>query len=351
MTGDFSMKTILGLVTLAILAISASAEESKIADVKSAGANVAPMPMSTQMNLRGRYDWTHTENKTAAGTSKNSEFSAQDLRIVTDGKVNTTTKFSFTLKPLKSSSGEDLVDTAFVTKKLNDTFSLLIGKQAPLVGGRENDYPDYELSLLSSFKSALPSNTPGVAVQTEFAGQSLYLQSLKASDSALKSAYIYGAAYYGSFLDGKIAPIFSYHQEATDRSHQKNKYIALGTQFLSGNTVLEFDWLKKSEEKNGVSSKNLDTTSMVLHLRYNHETYKPYAKVILDKKQNINATVTETERTAWEAGFEYYPTKDEDLQYHAVYNSAETKEKVGGTATTTDSQIIVGATFSFNILK
>ena len=346
------MKAIFSLLTMVLVGIAnVHADESKIQDVKSAGTNLAPMPMSTVMNLRGRYDWTHTENKTASGKSKESEFSAQDLRLVTDGKVNATTKFSFTLKPLKSATNEEMVDTAFVTKKLNDTFSVLIGKQAPLVGGRENDYADYDLYLLSSFKSALLGNTPGVSIQTEMAGQSLYLQALKSSTTTLKSTYTYGASYYGNFLDGKIVPILSYHQEATDRSKQKNKYIALGSQFTSGNTVLEFDWLKKTEEKNGASSKNLDTTSMVLQLKYNHEMFEPFAKIIMDKKENINATVTETERTGWEAGLEFHPSKDEDLQYHLVYNSAETKEKVGGTATTTDTQVIVGATFSFNILQ
>jgi hypothetical protein len=273
---------------------------------------------------------------------------------VTDGKVTDTTKFALVLKPLETAVDGNFVDSAFVTKKLNDSFSILIGKQAALIGGRENDYADYDLFLTSSFKGGLPSiNTPGLSMQYEFAGQSLYLQALKAATATVtsKSAYTYGASYYGSWIDGKILPIFSYHQEATDRTGAKNKYIALGAQAYSGTTIVEFDWLKKSEERNGIDSKNLDTTSMVFQLRYNHERYKPFAKMIMDKIENRNETVTRTERTGWEAGVEFYPAKEEDLHYHVAYNSAETKEKVGGTATTTESKVFVGATFSFNILK
>lgn len=348
------MKTILNLVTLALVLITnVQADESKIADVKSAGSNLAPMPMSTEMHLRGRFDWAHTENKTSAGKNKQSEFQTQDLRLVTDGKVTDSTKFSLTLKPLQSATGEDMVDTAFVTKKMNDMCSILIGKQSPLIGGRENDYADYDLFLLSSFKNAIPASTTGISLQHEVANQTVYIQALKAAapTGASHSGYTYGASYYGNFLEGKIVPILSYHQEATDLSGAKNKYIALGAQGVSGNTIVEFDWLKKSEEKVGIAAKNLDTTSMVVHVRYDHERYKPFAKIILDKIENINDTVTETERTGWEAGIVFHPVKEEDLRYHLVYNSAETKEKVGGTAKTTESKILVGATFSFNILK
>jgi hypothetical protein len=270
---------------------------------------------------------------------------------VTDGKVTDSTKFSLILNPDFAATNINLIDTAIVTKKLNESLSVIVGKQWALVGGKENDYADYDLFLLSSFKSALPvASTPGLSLQFELAGQSLYLQALR-GPAGTTSASTYGATYYGNFLDGKIAPIFSYHIEPTIRHDQKNQYLALGSQFLIANTILEFDWLKKSEEKNGISTKNLDTTSMVLNLRYNHERYKPFAKLILDKVENINSTVTETSRTGWEAGVEFYPIKDEDLHYHIVCNSADTKEKVGGSATTTESKVILGATFSFNILK
>lgn len=345
------MKKTLSILISLVVITTANADDSKIEDVKSAGSDLAPMPMSTVMNFRGRFDWIHDEIKTAALTTKQSQFSTEDLRLVTDGKVTDTTKFSFTLKPLKSASNEDMVDTAFLTKKISKHISVLIGKQSPLIGGRENDYADYDLFLLSSFKSAILSNTPGVSVQNEFDGQTLYFQALKAPMTTAHSAYTYGASYYGYFLDGKISPILSYHQESTDRSGQKNKYIAIGTQVVSGTMIGEFDWLKKSEEGNGNTNKSLDTTSMVFQIRYNHERYKPFAKIILDKIENINESVTEIARTGWEAGIVFHPVKEEDLRYHLVFNSAEIKEKVGGAATSTESKVVIGATFSFNILK
>ena len=326
-----------------LIIFSVYADESKLEDIKSAGSSMAPMPMSTIMNLRGRFDWIHSDHQ--------SQFSTEYLRLITDGKVTETTKFSLTLKPLETAVDGNMVDSAFVTKKMNDSFSLLIGKHAPFIGGRENDYSDYDLFLISLFKSALPGATPGVSLQYEFHDQTIYLQALKAPLENKHSAYTYGVTYYGSLVSGKIIPIFSYHQEATQRSGDKNKYLAFGAQALSGTTIVEFDWLKKSEEKNGINQKNLDTTSMVFQLRYNHERIKPFAKMILDTLDNIDGTVTKSERTGWEGGLEYYPVKEEDLHYHIVYNSAETQEKVGGTASSIESKVFVGATFSFNILK
>lgn len=347
-------KLILTLCSATFLSIaSANVDETKIQDIQSSGSQLAPMPMSTEMNLRGRFDWTHLENKTAAGTSKDSEIETKYFRIIADGKVTSSTKFSFVLKPLETAANNAMVDSAIVTKKLNDNFSLLIGIQSPMIGGRENDYADYDLFLTSLFKNSLPSSTPGVSTQFEFKGQSFYFQALKApvSSATLKSVYTYGVSYYGNLWDEKIVPIFSYHQEATDRSRAKNKYLAFGAQAVSGNAVVEFDWLKKSEERNGIDNKNKDTTSMVFNLRYTYERFKPFAKLILDKTENINGAVTKTERTGYEAGIFFQPAKEEDMHYHLVYNSAETKEKVGGTATSTESKVVIGATFNFNILK
>lgn len=331
-------------------------EESKHQDIQSSGTHLAPVPMSTVMDLRGRFDWTHTENKTTSGTSKESEISTQYFRLNADGKVTDSTKFSFSLKPLETATDGKMVDSAIVTKKLNDSVSLLVGIQAPMVGGRENDYADYDLFLISEFKGKLPSSTPGAAFQYEFHEQSFYVQALKSSSTAMKSLYTYGISYYGNIFEGKLVPIFSYHQEATDRSKAKNKYIALGTQLVSGNTIVEFDWLQTTRPDQLTTGqvdygKDLRITSMVFNLRYTYERFKPFAKLILDKNHNINATVSDTERTGYEAGIYFQPAKDEEMHYHLVYNSAETKEKVGGTATTTESKVVLGATFDFNILK
>jgi hypothetical protein len=350
------VKAIPSIFLLFLFAVNsyANIEESKIADQKAAGNNLSPMPMNTVMDFRGRFDWLHTENKATTGTSKDSEFQTQYLRILTDGKVNETTKFSLILRPLESSKDGYLIENALVTKKFSEHFSYLIGKQPALIGGRENDYADYDLFLISLVKNSLPlANSPGLSIQYEAAGQSVYFQALKGLTNT-KSVYIYGITYYGSFLDGKISPIISYHQEPTDISHAKNKYYAVGTQFVSGTTILELDWLRDIEEKNGPDNKDDITTSMIFHLKYNHETFKPFAKLILDKVKNSTSTTTSAtsyDRTGWEVGAQFHPAKDEDLHYHVVYNSAETSEKFGGTASTTVSTITVGATFSFNILK
>jgi hypothetical protein len=346
------MKTITQIILFALITLTSThADESKLEDIKSSGSNLAPMPMSTVMNLRGRFDWIHSENKNTDATTKQSQFSTEYLRLVTDGKVTDTTKFSLTLKPLDTNIDGNMVDTAVVTKKMNDSFSLLIGKHSAMIGGRENDYSDYDLFLVSLFKNSLPSGSPGASLQYEVANQTLFFQALKAPMPGAHSAYIYGVSYYGNLVSGKILPIFSYHQESTDRAGAKNKYIALGVQAYSGTTIVEFDWLNKSEEKNGFSEQSLETTSMVFQLRYNHERYKPFAKMVIDKKEHINGSVTQTERAGWEAGVEFYPVKEEDLHYHVVYNSAETKDKGGGTATSTEARVFLGATFSFNILK
>ena len=343
-------------------------------------ASSSAMAVETVVGVKGRFDYVRTENKnkTTNVKTKSGEMTTSFLRLVTDSKINDTVSVKLTLDfaPVDTSTAtradsgvSQMVDEAFLTKDFGHGIKAMVGKHAIMTGGRENDYSSRDLYFTSEYKRVTPENLTGLSLGYSMAGQNVYVQYLeqKASDSSTPSftdKKVLGAAYYGSFMDGMIAPIVSYHKYGTNRLGAYNIATSAGLRLVPMKAILiEADWLQMEQEKNGTavagaSNKDAKLTSVVAHVRYMHENFQPFFKYIMDKGTNSYSGIPgaaageKTKRNAWELGLEYVPNKDEDMRYHVVYNSATSeKETPSPVAKVEEKKIYAGIAFNYNILK
>lgn len=337
-----------------------------------------------ELKLKGRFDYQSTESKdTAAGTTSKAtsgEYSTEYLRLIGATKLNDTISAKLVLDLTDSNDAgkvnglSKFVDEAFITKTFGSGFSAIVGKQAVLVGGRENDWSSRDVYSLSQFNDAIPGASTGLTVGYEVAGQSFYLQHLESeATTQLTDKKVTGLAWYGNFMDGMVSPIVSYHKVGTDEAGQYNTYLALGSQFKWNQIVAEVDYLMLTKENGGVnaagtSKADVEHTSLVFHVKYNHENFRPFAKFIMETTEgddsqldgagteiNTSLDVTETKNTAYEIGLEYYPNKDEDFRYHVVYANSTYESDKGRAGYTKfereDTTIYAGLAFGMDLLK
>lgn len=316
----------------------------------------------TAIGLKGRFDYvrTETENKPGAKTSTG-VLTTSFLRLVTDAKLNETTNAKLTLDFQPATTVDNgltnMVDEAFITKAFGAA-SVMIGKQAVMTGGRENDYSSRDLYINSKFNDAIVDNITGITAGYSMAGQNLYVQYLQQTDankSPLTDKKVIGVAYYGDFMEKMIVPVLSYHKFGTNRVGSYDVYTSAGLRLNVANFMVEADYLMLEQEKASALG-DAELNSMVAHVRYTHENFQPFVKYIMDDAKKgysgIIAGSTDSERTAWEIGLEYIPTKEEDMRYHIVYNNAESERKSPTpTSKVEEQKIYAGIAFNYNILK
>lgn len=322
------------------------------------------MALDTVMGLKGRFDYRRIETEVGSTEDTESRFRTSFLRLVTEAKLNDTTKAKLTLDLTDSDTTRDnnlsqFVDEAYITKAMGP-LSVIVGKQPVMTGGRENDYSSRDLYLTSNFFNVnTNSNVTGVSAGYSMAGQNLYLQYLQQEDSVaapLTDKKIVGAAYYGEFMDKMLMPIVSYHKMGTARAGAYDTMMSAGLRLNVSNFMVEADYLMLEQENLPTVNNDAELESMVFHVRMSHENFQPFAKFIMEdgKKgyQGLVAGSTESERTAWEVGLEYVPNKDEDFRYHVVYNNAEAERKSPAPTGKVETQtIFAGVAFNYNILK
>ena len=338
-----------------------------------------------ELKLKGRFDYQSTEEKTKVDTVSTKEtsgvYSVDYLRLAGSTKLGETLSGKVVLDLTDSNDATKvdgltkLVDEAFITKSFGMGLSAMVGKQAVLVGGRENDWSSRDVYTVSQFNDAIPGNATGLSVGYEVAGQSFYLQHLEANTTDLTDKKITGVAWYGNFMDGMISPIVSYHKVGTDRAGNYDTFLAVGSQFAWNSIVAEVDYLMLTQEDGGLNAAgtkaaDVEHNAMVFHVKYNHENFRPFAKFIMETTEGNNAKldendanstingdldVTETKNTAFELGLEYVPNKDEDFRYHVVYTNGTYESDKGRTGYTKfekeTTTIYAGLAFGMDLLK
>jgi hypothetical protein len=337
-------------------------------------ASSSAMALDTTMNALGRFDYIRTTTKnTATGVtdtkSATGEYKPTFLNWNTEAKFNETTKLKLSLDFTDSAgavqnSVSEFVDEAFLTKTMGD-FSVMAGKHAPALGGFEQMTSKRDVYVLSKYNATVPDNSTGLTAAYTFMNNTLMLQHFEnntnsGTNPTFTDKKISGVSYMGKFMDGMISPMLSYHKIGTARSGNNDIHTGAGLQVSAMNVVFQFDYLMLKQEKAGTDALAAvvdgELKSMVAHVRYNHENFKPFLKYISEKAEgsitNLVAGAVETKRSAWELGLEYVPNKDEDMNYHVVYNSATVKHSTGTTGTkNTESKLYAGVSFGLNILK
>ena len=320
--------------------------------------------LDTVMAAKGRFDYIHTETETTPGGAETSSgvLTTSYLKLIIDSKINETTTakltLDFTPNPTVDNGTSALVDEAYLTKKY-DALSVIVGKQAVMTGGRENDYSARDVYMYSRFAESITENLVGVSAGYSMFGQNAYLQYLQQTDAnktPLTDKKVVGAAYYGEWMNKMIMPIVSYHKLGTNRPGAYNTQMAASLRFNIDRFFIEGDYLVLEQEKMTAAG-DAKVTSIVAHARYISEMgFQPFVKYIMDDGKKgyagIIAGSDESERSAFEVGLEYYPTKDEDMRYHVVYDNSTSKRTSPGPALEVEEQkIYAGIAFNYNLLK
>lgn len=319
--------------------------------------------LDTVMAAKGRFDYIHTETENKPGGETSSGvLTTSFLKLVVDSKVNDSTTAKLTLD-FTNSIGVDngtsnLVDEAYLTKKY-EALSVILGKQAVMTGGRENDYSSRDVYMYSRFAESITENLVGASVGYSMFGQNAYLQYLQQNDAnkaPLTDKKVIGAAYYGEWMNKMIMPILSYHKLGTSRPGAYNTQMAASLRVNVDKFFVEADYLVLEQEKLTAAG-DAKVNTIVAHARYLFDQgFQPFVKYINEDGKkgyaNIVAGSTDSERSAFEVGLEYYPTKDEDMRYHVVYDNSTSKRTSPGPALKVEEQkIYAGIAFNYNLLK
>ena len=338
----------------------------------------------------GRFDYKNLKTKsiskvtnTTTSTFKDTsgEYEVNLARILTAAKINDSLTFDMELD-LKQASGtksnggalNDFVDSMVLTKNFGENFSVKVGKQDPLVGGFEWTVADADIYSASSFYANAPLNSVGLSGHYSFLGHTLSLVHLETTENlpantTAQDRKVTGALLAGTYLDGMLSTRLSYHKSGitvtpSATSDVKSDLTAIGFQIDKNMFVVQLDYLMAKNKDAGTTDASVTTdaklTSLVAHVRYNHENYKPFVKYIMDKSKGSyeltrDVAGAESKRSVIEVGMEYVPNKNEDMRYHVVYSSAETKQDTAATGVTVreskkDDTFFAGVKFGFNLL-
>lgn len=318
--------------------------------------------LDTVMAVKGRFDYIHTDTETTPGNEITSGvFTSSFLKAVIDSKVNDTTTAKITLDfkptPTTDNGVSSLVDEAYLTKNF-DSLSVVIGKQAVMTGGRENDYSSRDVYMYSRFAESISSNLVGVSAGYSMYGENAYLQYLQQSDAnknPLTDKKVIGAAYYGNWMNKLLMPIFSYHRMGTSRIGAYDNQIVASLRVNLDKFFVEADYLML-EQENFSASGDAEVKSIVAHARYLFDQgFQPFVKYINENgKKGYTKIVSGSEkskRSAFEVGVEYYPVKEEDMRYHIVYDNSNSKQTSPSTIKVKEQKVYAGIAFNYNLFK
>ncbi len=341
------------------------------------------------INAVGRAGWTYLDNDyKKTGNSNSSSFNIDYLRTTFAGTVTPSVKYFLTTDFLTvndsaTSAKKDsvdgtstFIDEAFLTKSFSTGTSIILGKKAVLIGGREYDYLNFDRYSTSYFFQATPANQVGLTLTQEIAGQTLMAQYFngnkdngKGAGTNAQSKFGWSVGWNGSLLNGIIKPIVAYtvipeaggtNGGATSLSGVRDNkgndnFMSAGLQFNTPHdVVLEVDYDLLTEKyavgTTAATKKDLKTTSLVGLVRYAGERFSPFAKYIADKRKT--ASVKTAQRSAYDVGVEFKESKEDAFRYHVVYSGATVKESMNTTEVkSSPKSIMVGLKFDAAILK
>ncbi len=337
----------------------------------------ATFPISLYANkltLDSRFDNTTTDynNEARVSGSKNSAtFSGSRLRMLYTAQVVDELGFKLRLNLLSANDTPNseakfskFVDYAFLTHQLSPSLYLSAGKVIALIGGREaiNNPGDYYfVSMAGSEILARPLTVlwpVGAVFGIVHNDQKLELLAANTShdDGTAQSRSMIGLSYLGSFLDKKILPIASYHQDAENENVEKRTYLSIGSKFIFDGWDLELDYLNNAKSYQvWTTSSSKDTTSLVSSVRYKHSDLI-HAILKFDSSVDkvsstagANPSFSDTKYQQVGLGVEYYPIQGTRFRYHCAVVQKTTIPESG--ASLSETKFVLGVRLIHDFIK
>lgn len=345
---------------------------------------VASAAHAGPINLDLRADYSANTYDKAALPDSN-RFYLRTGRLDYQGKafddVSFRVRWSFAKAATVSStdSAQQALEFAYLTHKMNDNFSLTIGKMNTDVGGFEGSTSGSDLYLLSTNYNLYTGQTTGFpSSPATYYGTSnmLYMTGAKltmtfaegtnsvqlmgmdqkndegAATAAMdQNQMLMGAVYKGSFMEKSLNFIASYHTSEGPAKDIKYQWMAAGVMWSSDPIAISVDYLLNDEKNDTATSGKNELSSVVVKAAYTGlEQWVPRLDFFSSERKDELATAVDTKWTGFGAVLEYRPHNDKNFRYHIAYNNI--KESPDGAADDiTKQEIMVGTRFLGDFLK
>lgn len=289
---------------------------------------------------------------------ESAKFNMHEIRIEAKGKVNDTFSFRWRQRLNRSNAptpdGLDnmpatSIDIAGIGVKLNDVFSMFLGKQCAAYGGFEYDTNPIEIYQYSDMLDNMSIFLTGATLQFQLSpDHQLQLQAVDSRSASMSDMYgegyeqskvplVYSINWNGNF-GGVLSTRWSYSVMSQAKGYQSH-YVALGNQLKLNNfdAFLDVMYMREGIDREGIVSRivgnnalgghqnDAEYLSMVLKAQYRfNPKWSVFAEGMLDNEgfSKSNGVIEKGKyRTAYGylAGLEFYPIKNSNLHFYLTY--------------------------------
>lgn len=282
---------------------------------------------SNWLNLRAeaRFDYQR-EYLDGDAVKSNSGFKGKYINIVMDGSINESFTYAYRQRLNKAHADQsffDATDWVYLTYKANSHWSISGGKQVVGIGGYEYDRAPIDLYFCSEYWNNIPCYQLGVsATYATASGRDKVMAQVCQSPFRAYGDDMYACnlMWYGSH--GWFNTIYS----ANLMEYLPGKfiyYLALGNEFVAGNTRLQLDFMNRATDKHAFFFKDCSVMAEL--------SWQPSRKLSVFGKvtYDVNHTGTEGDWCVWNGteltrvggGLEFYPLSggNRDVRLHANF--------------------------------
>lgn len=305
------------------------------------------------LNLNNSFDVNQGK-----GEFENAKFNMHEIRIEAKGKVNDTFSFRWRQRLNRSNSptpdGLDnlpatSIDIAGIGVRVNDVFSMFLGKQPAAYGGFEYDTNPIEIYQYSDMLDNMSIFLTGATLRFQFTpNHQLQLQAVDSRSASMSDMYgegyeqskvplVYSVNWNGNF-GGVLSTRWSYSVMSQAKGYQSH-YVALGNQLKIKHfdAFLDVMYMREGIDREGIVSRivgnnalgghqnDAEYLSLVLKAQYRfNPKWSVFLEGMLDNEgfSKSNGAIEKGRyRTAYGylAGLEYYPLKNSNLHFYLTY--------------------------------
>jgi len=305
------------------------------------------------LNLNNSFDVNQGK-----GEFENAKFNMHEIRIEAKGKVNDTFSFRWRQRLNRSNAptpdGLDnlpatSIDIAGIGVRVNDVFSMFLGKQPAAYGGFEYDTNPIEIYQYSDMLDNMSIFLTGATLRFQFTpNHQLQLQAVDSRSASMSDMYgegyeqskvplVYSVNWNGNF-GGVLSTRWSYSVMSQAKGYQSH-YVALGNQLKINHfdAFLDVMYMREGIDREGIVSRivgnnalgghqnDAEYLSLVLKAQYRfNPKWSVFLEGMLDNEgfSKSNGAIEKGRyRTAYGylAGLEYYPLKNSNLHFYLTY--------------------------------
>ncbi|MBF0313897.1 MAG: hypothetical protein HQK52_10805 [Oligoflexia bacterium] len=350
-------------------------------------ASFAAATFTPNVALRTDYQINKSDDNTVRSDGyrmkENKELESKNFKVHTaifnaEGSLEEKMRYYFawnlaTIYEISTAAGPNLQKLNFLDSfyelageyKIVEPLTLKFGKYFTLAGGIEGSqkYEDFYFTTLAGSGLGSVDYKVGAALAYAIADQT-FTAALFEGDKGIanQDGPGMGVVWSGSFLDGMIAPMASYHYLKTPKQvdgglsglvaapEKKKSYWAIGSAFnlFDKQLIVNADFLKNVYKSETTENKKDSDQSYYIEMKYNHGgSYfvRPVAKYEISKSKLEDAN--NFNRNAYAIILEFFPRfkaadKKETPRFHIGYISSTDKYKRDVPATATNGDIANG---------